>query len=107
MRRAEARFKSEERWAEAGKEDPLWVKAKQLRLGRPITIREATFDFNLGYFTAIFTAICFVALGTYVMFSPLVPLEKRPSLVLKYWSYCTIATLTVVSLISVYLKATI
>lgn len=53
----------------------LWVKAKQIRLGRPITIKEADFDFNVGYFTAIFTAVCFVALGTYVMFIDQLPLE--------------------------------
>lgn len=46
----------------------LWVKAKSLRLGRRVTVKEANFDFNVGYFTAIFTAVCFVSLGTYVMF---------------------------------------
>jgi len=46
----------------------LWVKAKSIRLQRPVSIREASFDFNLGYGTAIFLAICFVALGTYVLF---------------------------------------
>lgn len=46
----------------------LWVKAKSIRLGRPITIKEASFDFNVGYITAIFTAVCFVGLGTFVMF---------------------------------------
>jgi Mn2+/Fe2+ NRAMP family transporter len=46
----------------------LWVKAKSIRLQRPVTTREATFDFNVGYGTAIFLAICFVALGTFVMY---------------------------------------
>lgn len=46
----------------------LWVKAKSIRLKRPVNIKEAAFDFNLGYGTAIFTAVCFVALGTLVMY---------------------------------------
>ena len=46
----------------------LWVKAKSIRLNRPVSTREAAFDFHVGYGTAIFLAICFVALGTYVMF---------------------------------------
>ena len=54
----------------------LWVKAKSRRLGRPIPVEEASFDFNVGYFTAIFTAICFVAMGSYVMYANGVPLEE-------------------------------
>ena len=46
----------------------LWVKAKSIRLERPVTIKEAAFDFHVGYGTAIFTAVCFVTLGTLVMF---------------------------------------
>ncbi len=46
----------------------LWVKAKTIRLQRPVTQREAAFDFHVGYGTAIFLAVCFVALGTYVMY---------------------------------------
>jgi len=46
----------------------LWVKAKAIRLQRPVTQKEATFDFHVGYGTAIFLAICFVSLGTYVMY---------------------------------------
>ena len=46
----------------------LWVKAKSIRLGRPVSIREAAFDFHVGYGTAIFTALCFVTLGTLVMY---------------------------------------
>ncbi len=46
----------------------LWVKAKSIRLQRPVTIKEATFDFHVGYGTAIFLAICFVTLGTLVMY---------------------------------------
>ncbi len=46
----------------------LWVKAKMIRLERPVSTREAAFDFHVGYGTAIFTALCFVALGTLVMY---------------------------------------
>jgi Mn2+/Fe2+ NRAMP family transporter len=46
----------------------LWVKAKSIRLKRPVSIQEATFDFHVGYVTAIFTAMCFVSLGTLVMY---------------------------------------
>jgi len=46
----------------------LWVKAKSIRLERPVSTREAAFDFNVGYSTAIFTSVCFVALGTLVMY---------------------------------------
>ena len=46
----------------------LWVKAKSIRLKRPISTAEAAFDFHVGYGTAIFLAICFVLLGTLVMY---------------------------------------
>jgi len=46
----------------------LWVKAKSIRLKRPVTTSEAAFDFHVGYGTAIFLAISFVALGTFVMY---------------------------------------
>lgn len=54
----------------------LWVKAKSDRLQRPVTVKEASFDFNVGYGCAIFTAACFVILGTVVMFAQGVPLEE-------------------------------
>jgi Mn2+/Fe2+ NRAMP family transporter len=46
----------------------LWVKAKIIRLGRPVGTQEAAFDFHVGYGTAVFTALCFVVLGTLVMY---------------------------------------
>lgn len=46
----------------------LWVKAKSIRLKRPVTPKEAAFDFHVGYGTAIFLAVCFVLLGTLVMY---------------------------------------
>jgi len=53
----------------------LWVKAKEKRLGRPVTAQEASFDFNVGYGASIFTAICFVILGSYVLYINQIPLE--------------------------------
>ena len=55
----------------------LWVKAKAIRLQRPVTTQEATFDFHVGYITAIFTAVCFVLLGTLVMYINDVAVEGR------------------------------
>jgi len=46
----------------------LWVKAKRIRLKRRVTPAEAAFDFHVGYGAAIFLAICFVVLGTLVMY---------------------------------------
>jgi Mn2+/Fe2+ NRAMP family transporter len=45
----------------------LWVKAKAIRLSRPVSSQEATLDFHVGYGTAVFAALCFVVLGTLVM----------------------------------------
>jgi Mn2+/Fe2+ NRAMP family transporter len=58
----------------------LWVKAKSLRLGRPVTMKEANFDFHVGYGTAVFTAMCFVGLGTVVMFVKGVEVESAGAL---------------------------
>jgi Mn2+/Fe2+ NRAMP family transporter len=58
----------------------LWVQAKSIRLQRPVTPAEATFDFHVGYGTAIFLAICFVALGTYVMYINGTPVESNGAL---------------------------
>ena len=55
----------------------LWVKAKSIRLQRPVTVKEATFDFHVGYGTAIFLAICFVTLGTLVMYINGVAVESN------------------------------
>ncbi|MCP5145202.1 MAG: Nramp family divalent metal transporter [Gammaproteobacteria bacterium] len=45
----------------------LWVDAKRKTLNRPLTVAETDFDFNLGYVATIFTALCFVVLGSYVL----------------------------------------
>jgi Mn2+/Fe2+ NRAMP family transporter len=58
----------------------LWVKAKSIRLKRPVTIKEAAFDFHVGYGTAIFLAICFVTLGTFVMYINGVQVESNGAL---------------------------
>ena len=55
----------------------LWVKAKSIRLNRPVTSQEASFDFHVGYGTAIFTAMCFVLLGTLVMYINNVAVEAN------------------------------
>lgn len=55
----------------------LWVKAKAIRLQRPVTPKEAAFDFHVGYATAMFLAICFVALGTLVMYINNVAVEAN------------------------------
>ncbi len=46
----------------------LWVKAKSIRLERPVTLKEAAFDFHVGYGSAVLIAVCFVTLGTLVMY---------------------------------------
>ena len=58
----------------------LWVKAKSIRLQRPVTPAEAAFDFHVGYGTAIFLAVCFVALGTFVMYINGVQVESDGAL---------------------------
>ena len=58
----------------------LWVKAKSIRLKRPVSTSEAAFDFHVGYGTAIFLAVCFVALGTYVMYINGVAVERDGAL---------------------------
>ena len=58
----------------------LWVKAKSIRLKRPVSTSEAVFDFHVGYGTAIFLAVCFVALGTYIMYINGVAVERDGAL---------------------------
>ena len=45
----------------------LWVCAKSKVLGRQITVREARFDFNIGYIATVLIALCFLLLGTVMM----------------------------------------
>ena len=46
----------------------LWVCAKSQLLGRPISIREARFDFNLAYAGTVLLALCFLLMGTALLF---------------------------------------
>ena len=46
----------------------LWVCAKSRLLGRPISVREARFDFNLGYAGTVVLALCFLLMGTALLF---------------------------------------
>jgi len=47
----------------------VWMVAKAETLGRPITPRDAAFDINVAYVVTIFLAMCFLALGTVLMFN--------------------------------------
>jgi Mn2+/Fe2+ NRAMP family transporter len=42
----------------------LWVRAKSEALGRPVTVEEARFDFNVGYVGTVVLALCFLLIGT-------------------------------------------
>jgi Mn2+/Fe2+ NRAMP family transporter len=46
----------------------LWSVEKRKEETEKISVRRSLFDFNMGYVTTIFLGICFMALGTFVMF---------------------------------------
>ena len=46
----------------------LWAEAKIKSSGYTPTMKETLVDFNLGYWVSAILAICFLTLGTYVMF---------------------------------------
>ena len=46
----------------------LWVRAKSEMLERSVTVREARFDFNLAYVATVLLALCFLLMGTALMF---------------------------------------
>jgi Mn2+/Fe2+ NRAMP family transporter len=46
----------------------LWVCAKSRLLGRAVTTDEARFDFNLGYLGTVGLALCFLLMGTALLF---------------------------------------
>lgn len=46
----------------------LWSIEKEKETGNKVGMRRSLFDFNIGYVTTIFLGICFMALGTLVMF---------------------------------------
>ena len=45
----------------------IWTKEK-LNLNNKIEYKSALFDFNIGYISTVFLGLCFVALGTFVMY---------------------------------------
>lgn len=57
----------------------IWVCEKSKALGRPVTRAEARFDFNVGYFSTMFLALCFVLLGTALLFRSNVPVAAGSS----------------------------
>jgi Mn2+/Fe2+ NRAMP family transporter len=57
----------------------LWVCEKAKLLGRPITTREARFDFNVGYICTIILALCFVVMGTAMMYNAGIEIESSPT----------------------------
>ncbi len=46
----------------------LWMEARAKQTGHQPSLREALFDFNLGYFTTTVMALLFLAMGALVMF---------------------------------------
>lgn len=46
----------------------LWMQARTRQTGHRATLREALFDFRLGYFGSLITALMFLSLGALVMF---------------------------------------
>jgi len=46
-----------------------WVVAKGEIIGRGVTSKEARFDFDIGYVGTIFLALCFLFMGTALMFN--------------------------------------
>lgn len=45
----------------------VWIREKQRQLNGQLSLKTAVFDFNVGYFTSTFLALCFVALGALVL----------------------------------------
>lgn len=46
----------------------LWAIEKKKETNTEFNTKQSIFDFNIGYVTTLFLGICFVALGTFVMF---------------------------------------
>lgn len=56
-----------------------WVVAKGETLGRGVTSREASFDFDIGYLGTLFLALCFLFMGTVLMFNADVTPANSPT----------------------------
>ncbi len=55
----------------------LWVLAKADTQGRPVSLGEARFDFNLGYSTTILIALCFLLMGSVLLFGSGVEISEN------------------------------
>jgi Mn2+/Fe2+ NRAMP family transporter len=56
----------------------IWVCEKARTMERPVSPEEARFDFNLGYIGTIVLALCFLLMGTALMFNTGIELESTP-----------------------------
>lgn len=56
-----------------------WVVAKGETMGRAVTSREASFDFDVGYMGTLFLALCFLFMGTVLMFNASVTPANSPT----------------------------
>ena len=56
-----------------------WVVAKGETMGRNVTSREAGFDFDVGYLGTLFLALCFLFMGTVMMFKADVSPANSPT----------------------------
>ena len=54
----------------------LWAKAKAESSGRPPTLAQSRFDFNLGYVGTLVLAICFLLLGAGLMYTKGIELQS-------------------------------
>ncbi len=57
----------------------FWVCEKAKSLDRALIPEEVRFDFNLGYFSAIILALCFVLMGTALMYNAGIAIKPSPS----------------------------
>lgn len=57
----------------------LWVCAKSKAIGRRLTPQEVSFDFNLGYVSTFILALCFLILGTVLMYQQGIPVSGTSS----------------------------
>ena len=57
----------------------LWVCEKARTMNRLVTPEEARFDFNLGYISTIILALCFLLMGTALMFNTGMEFEHSPA----------------------------
>jgi len=55
----------------------LWVRAKSVARDRSVELDEARFDFNVGYITTIVIALCFLLMGSVILFGSGVDLSAN------------------------------